>query len=103
MDSYRGLDVCHIIFESCGNNLIMFEPLIGEPLPCVLSQAMERQTFNLACQIILIGNHHPALDRGNIFCDIKTETSEVAQGPDGFPFLNRLNAMRGIFTHTEMR
>src|SRR5262245_59244586 len=77
MDSDRGLEIHHVVFEAGRDNVVVLVADIAEPLPRVLRHPVESQHLHSVGKAAVLGDHHSALARRHVLCRVEAETADV--------------------------
>ena len=79
MNTHRGLDVHHVVFEPRLDHLVMHPARIAEALPRVLAHAVQCQHLDPRGLLVVLRDHDAALTRDHVLGHVETETPELAE------------------------
>jgi len=96
MDTYRRLQIHHIIFKSRVYDLVIFISLIAESFPGILAHSVQAKDLDLVSVFLFIGNYHTAFTGNNILGNIEAETPQFPESSRLLPAVFRLNSVRAI-------
>src|ERR1019366_734549 len=96
MNSYRRLDIHHVVLISSSSHRVVFIPCVTKTAPCVFCKAVKSQSLDDACIFGVICYGHAAFASHDVLGNVKAETADVTERPGALSVIFSFDSVSAI-------